>query len=121
MKGSILLIDDADHIRLMLKLTLEFQGHGVTTACNGIEGMARAAEATFDIIFCDIDMPEMNGLEFVARFREKHGTKTPIIMLTAEGGELIQKAMAAGATASISKPFEPIRVLKEVQNQLEAR
>jgi CheY-like chemotaxis protein len=118
MKASILLIDDAEHIQLMLKLTLEFEGHSVATASNGREGMERAAEANYDLIFCDIDMPEMNGLEFVAHYRAKHGPATPIVMLTAEGNELVQKALAAGATAALHKPFEPLRVLKEVQKQV---
>jgi two-component system chemotaxis response regulator CheY len=120
MSANVLVIDDAEHIRTMLQLTLEFEGHRVATAADGAEALAKARDDRFDLIFCDIDMPGMNGLEFVARYREHLDARTPIIMLTAEGGELIQKALAAGATAVVHKPFEPIRVLKEVEKYLGA-
>jgi two-component system, chemotaxis family, chemotaxis protein CheY len=118
MSARILVIDDAEHLRSILQLTLEFEGYTVVTAGNGIEGLERAAEGALDMIFCDIDMPGMNGVEFVARYRAQYGEVTPIIMLTAEGDDLIQKALAVGATAALHKPFEPIRVQKEVEKRL---
>jgi len=118
MSANILVIDDAEHIRTMLQLTLQFEGHRVVTAGDGADALAKARAERFDLIFCDIEMHIMNGLEFVARYRDQVDAKTPIIMLTAEGAELIEKALAAGATAVIRKPFEPIRVLKEIEKHL---
>jgi CheY-like chemotaxis protein len=80
--------------------------------------LALADERDYDLIFCDIEMPTMNGIEFVARFRDRHGATTPVIMLTAESDELTRKALAAGATAAIHKPFEPIRMLQDIEKCL---
>ena len=63
-------------------------------------------------------MPTMNGVDFVARYRDRHGAATPVIMLTAESDDLMRKALAAGATAALSKPFEPIRVLQQIEKYL---
>jgi two-component system chemotaxis response regulator CheY len=118
MSARILVIDDADHIRTVMQLTLKFQGYEVTTANDGQEGLTAAAAAPFDLIFCDIEMPVMNGVEFVRRFRAEVSPATPIILLTAERGELIKQAMALGATATIDKPFEPIILLQKIERYL---
>jgi CheY-like chemotaxis protein len=118
MPAKILVIDDAEHLRSILKVTLEFKGYAVDAAGDGAQGLAWATMNDYGLIFCDIDMPTMNGIEFTARYRAHPRGKAPVIMLTAEGSELIQKALAAGATAAISKPFEPIRVLQEVEKHL---
>lgn len=119
MSGRILIIDDTEHLRAVLELTLKFKGHAVETAADGREGLERArAAGPFDLIFCDIEMPVMNGIEFVKRFRAEFGAETPILMLTAEGDELVAKALAAGATSYIAKPFEPIWLLGEIEKYL---
>lgn len=118
MSAHILIIDDADHIRSVLAVTLEFKGYSVTGAENGQAGLDAAAAHKPDFIFCDIEMPVMNGLEFVRRFRAEVDPNTPILMLTAEGDELIKRAMEAGATGSIRKPFEPIQLLKLLEKHL---
>lgn len=120
MSTRILVIDDVENIRTVLKMTLEFKGFEVVTADNGHEGLAAAAAGKFDLVFSDIAMPVMNGVEFCRRFRAEIDRTTPIIMLTAEGDELVAKAMAEGATATVSKPFEPIRLLGEIEKHLSA-
>jgi two-component system chemotaxis response regulator CheY len=115
MAGRILIIDDALHLRQMLKITLEYKGYTVAEAENGLEGLKAAQGQPFDLILCDIEMPVMNGVEFVRRFRDELGSATPIVMLTAEGGDLMKRALAAGATASLTKPFEPIALLSEIE------
>ena len=67
--ARILIIDDADHMREVLRLTLEFKGHQVDAAADGAAGLALALANNYNIIFCDIEMPVMNGIEFVARQR----------------------------------------------------
>jgi two-component system, chemotaxis family, chemotaxis protein CheY len=114
----ILVIDDAEHLRTVLELTLKFKGYEVVTAANGQEGLEAARAGAFDLVFCDIEMPVMNGIEFVKRFRSEVSRETPVLMLTAEGSELINQALAAGATSAFIKPFEPIRLLKEVEQRL---
>lgn len=111
----VLIIDDSEHLRTVLKLTLQYSGYEVTEAGDGAAGLKLAAEGAFDLILCDIEMPVMNGVEFVRRRREAAGPETPIVMLTAaEDGELARKALAAGATAVLRKPFEPIALLEEI-------
>lgn len=118
MSTRILIVDDSDHIREMLKMTLEFKGYLVTAAEDGRGGLQFALAEPYDLILCDIDMPVMNGLEFVRQYRESVSTATPLIMLTAEGNELTGRAMTAGATAIINKPFEPLAMLDEIEKYL---
>jgi two-component system, chemotaxis family, chemotaxis protein CheY len=118
MNRRILVIDDAEHLRAILKLTLEFGGYEVVDAGDGREGMAAAQAGPFDLIFCDIEMPAMNGIEFVRQYRRDISPSTPIIMLTAEGDELIRRAMEAGATGVIKKPFEPMVLLDLIGKHL---
>lgn len=119
MAARILIIDDSEHLRVVLKLTLEFKGYEAHLAGDGREGLeAVTRQGPFDLIFCDIDMPVMNGLEFVRRYRAEVSSATPIIMLTAEGGELISGALAVGANAAVRKPFEPIQMLREIDKYL---
>jgi CheY-like chemotaxis protein len=117
----ILVIDDAEHLRTVLKLTLEFEGYEVVTADNGQSGLDATRAGAFDLVFCDIEMPVMNGIEFVRRYRAEIDAATPILVLTAEGSELVAQALAAGATSAFVKPFEPIRLLRELQRRLEER
>ena len=118
MSALILIIDDAEHLRAIMKMTLEFKGYTVHEAGDGREGLDAARAYSFDLIFCDIEMPVMNGIEFVRRFRAEVSLATPIVMLTAEGSGPIGHALSAGATAAVSKPFEPIRLLKEIERHL---
>ncbi len=115
MSGRILIIDDADHLREVLKMTLEFKSYEVTMASNGQEGMEAARAGTFDLIFCDIDMPVMNGMDFVRKFRAELGAETPIVMLTAEDQSHINTALEAGANGALVKPFDPIMLLNEIE------
>lgn len=114
MSGRILVIDDSEHLRTILKLTIEFGGYEVVLAENGAEGLDAVKKTPFDLIFCDIEMPVMNGVEFVRRYRAEVSPITPILMLTAEGTDLIRHALASGANNVIMKPFEPIRLMKEI-------
>lgn len=118
MSPRILIIDDSEHLRTMLAVTLKFKSYQVTDAENGLAGLQAALAGTFDLILCDIDMPVMNGLEFVRRFRAEVSPATPILMLTAEDSDLTVRAISAGATAVLCKPFEPIGLLREIERHL---
>jgi two-component system, chemotaxis family, chemotaxis protein CheY len=118
MSGRILVIDDSEHVRAVIRMTLKFKGYEVETAENGSEGLKLAMEDGFDAIFCDIEMPVMGGVEFVEKYREARGDRTPVIILTAEEGNAARAAIQAGASMVLTKPFEPIRLLDEVERQL---
>lgn len=120
MGARILVIDDTEHIRSILTMMLKFKGYAIAEAQNGLEAMEAARGGSFDLIFCDIDMPVMNGVEFVRQYRQEIDKDTPIIMLTAEGNELISTALNVGATACVKKPFEPIHLLGEIEKHLKA-
>jgi CheY-like chemotaxis protein len=118
----ILIIDDVEHLRTVLALTLRFKGYAVELAEDGRDGLERVrAAGPFDLIFCDIEMPVMNGIDFVRHYRAEYGPETPLVMLTAGDDAMIAQAMAAGATTHMIKPFEPIRLLEEVERHLRAK
>lgn len=118
MSPRILAIDDTEHLRTVLRLTLEFKGHQVQLACDGAEALDAARKGPFDLIICDIEMPKVDGVSFVRQYRAEFGPAVPIIMLTAEGDEKIQQARAAGATDAVAKPFEPLHLYETVERHL---
>ena len=119
MAPRILVIEDSNEIQEILQMTLQFNGYNVEGASNGLEGLkAVESRGPFDLIICDLDMPVMSGVEFIRRYRTERPEPTPIIVLTAEMGEAVNEAMAVGANQSIYKPFEPIRLLEEIQKRV---
>ncbi len=118
MSKKILIVDDSDDFRSLLKMTLEIEGYDVADECNGKEGLAAAKRSEYDLVVSDIDMPVMNGLEFVRRFREDVSREIPVITLSAEDRDTMDKALQAGATETISKPFEPFVLIERVNKLL---
>ncbi len=102
----ILVVDDGDENRELVKLVLEQIGLTVDTAENGKIGSDMALEINYDMILMDVSMPEMDGYTAARRMREK-GLKLPIIALTAHAmGEVEQKCMTAGYTGFMTKPID---------------
>jgi two-component system, OmpR family, KDP operon response regulator KdpE len=102
----VLAVDDEPGILRLIKLELSTQGYRVVTASGGEEAIATAEEQRPDIALLDIVMPEMNGLELMARLRER--SSLPIILLTAKGGEADKvRGLEMGADDYIAKPFSP--------------
>lgn len=105
-KQRLLIIDDEDNMRHMLSSMLVRLGYAVETAANGRLGLEALGKGTFDVVLCDIRMPEMDGMEFLRRVGEE-GIKTTIIMMSAFGTvETALQAMRQGAYDYISKPFK---------------
>jgi len=114
---KILVVDDSTMLRDMLVYTLNESGYSdVVEAKDGLEGLQKAKENKFDLIFSDINMPELDGLSMIEKIRQLPGyEKTPILILTTERGEdMKQKGKKAGATGWVVKPFVPERLLKVV-------
>ncbi len=118
MSGRILIIEDQDDFRQLLQMTLDFQGYDVATAENGAKGFDVAKSMDFDLITSDIEMPVMNGIEFVKKYRAEVSQETPIIMLSAAESDIKETAIAAGATQLIEKPFEPIKLTEAIKKLL---
>ena len=112
---KILVIDDDQGLRRSLSLILDEGGHGVVVASNGADGLAVAKNEKPDLIPCDVRMPQMDGLEFLERYRQDEGGAL-VIMMTAYGSvDLAVKAMVAGAYDYIPKPFGADEVLLTIR------
>ena len=115
MPYKILIIDDSENIRSTLSLTLEFKGLEVVEAENGLVGLDRLREDSFDLVFCDLAMPGMNGIEVIKRIREELNlTDLPVIVLSAEAREQKAQALTVGATDWVDKPFAPERIFEVI-------
>ena len=108
--NPILVIDDSAMMRKIIQRLLAQAGlpaDSVLEAANGAEALALLAENTPTLILCDINMPDLSGLELLARIREEQlATGIPIVMITTENGEAqVRQAIALGARGYIRKPF----------------
>lgn len=111
---SILVVDDEERIRRLLKMYLEREGFTIQEAADGSEALEKALETDFDLILLDLMMPEIDGLEVCRRLREKKST--PIIMLTAKGEEANRvQGFEVGTDDYIVKPFSPREVVLRVK------
>ena len=117
--AKILVIDDERSIRNTLKDILEFEKHQVTLAENGKLGLEAAQNNVFDLIFSDIKMPEMDGIELLTQLNEKE-VDVPIIMISGHGNiETAVECIKKGAFDFIEKPIDLNRLLVTVRNALE--
>ena len=115
--GAILVVDDEERIRRLLKMYLEREGYTVEEASNGSEALEKAFENEYVCIILDIMMPEKNGLEVCEIIKENNSV--PIILLTAKGEETDRiKGLEIGADDYIVKPFSPREVTLRVKSIL---
>ena len=116
---KILIIDDERSIRATLKEILEFEKYLVVTAQDGIEGYKMAEEKNFDLIFCDIKMPKIDGIETLKKIVENN-ILSPVIMISGHGDiETAVETLKIGAFDYIEKPLDLNRVLTCVRNALD--
>lgn len=121
MMTKILIIDDERSIRNTLKDILEFEKHHVVLAENGKIGLEMALHQHFDLIFSDIKMPEMDGVELLALLKEKE-VDAPIVMISGHGSiETAVECIKKGAFDFIEKPIDLNRLLITVRNALEKK
>lgn len=114
--GKILIIDDERAIRRALREILEFEEFEVDEAEDGIQGIDKATAETFDIIFCDIKMPNMDGMEVLDALKEA-AIETPVIMISGHGTiDTAVQALKKGAFDFIEKPLDLNRILVTVRN-----
>jgi len=116
---KILIIDDESSIRRTLKEILEFENYKVDAAEDGKAGLKAATEKEYDVIFCDIKMPRMDGLEVLAELK-KAGVNTPVIMISGHGNiETAVDSIKTGAYDFIEKPLDLNRILVTIKNALD--
>lgn len=117
--AKILVIDDERSIRNTLKDILEFENHKITLAENGKAGLDVATSADFDLIFSDIKMPEMDGIELLAQLMEKE-IEAPVVMISGHANiDTAVDCIKKGAFDFIEKPIDLNRLLITVKNALE--
>jgi two-component system chemotaxis response regulator CheY len=115
----ILIVDDSAVMRKIVERSLRQAGLGIAQvleAGNGIEALAAVQQQRVDLILCDINMPVMDGLEFVKQLDSTENAKgVPVVMITTEGSEgHVMQALSAGARGYIRKPFTPDQIKEQV-------
>lgn len=114
-----LIVDDSSVMRKIVERSLRQAGIGVTQvfeAGNGAEALGVLKDNQVDLILCDINMPVMDGLEFLQQLPTVANAKgVPVVMITTEGSEAhVVKALSCGARGYIRKPFTPEQVKEHV-------
>ncbi len=117
--ASILVIDDEKSIRNTLQEILEYESHKVDLATNGPEGLELFDKGTYDIVLCDIKMPDMDGLEVLDKLMEK-SHDAAVIMISGHGNiDTAVDAIKKGAYDFIEKPLDLNRLLVTIRNAME--
>jgi DNA-binding response OmpR family regulator len=121
--SHILVVEDDADIRDYLSFRLELDGHRVTTAVDGLEGLTTAQAEPPDLILVDWMMPRMTGLELCLQVTDDPDLAgTPVIMLTARSQEVdVERGFAAGATDYLVKPFSAVELSSRVTSALRLR
>jgi len=116
MRKSILIIDDSISVRNIIRKTLELTGFDLAEAVDGVDALEKLKEKKFNLILCDINMPRMDGIQFLKAIQAlPEHSGIPVIMLTTESSETFKRAgKEAGAKAWIVKPFKPDQLLMGV-------
>lgn len=111
---NILVVDDEERIRRLLRMYLEKEGYAIDEAENGEQALSLALEKDFDLILLDVMLPGMDGIEVCSKIRQTKAT--PIIMLTAKGEESNRvQGFEVGADDYVVKPFSPREIIYRVK------
>jgi CheY-like chemotaxis protein len=125
--ARILIVDDDNAVRITIKLLLERAGHSVVAASDGRAGLAMFEADEFDLLFLDIFMPGMDGIETMRQVHQRRPL-VPIIVIsgkpiTLDSGktpDFLTMATKLGAVSSLQKPFKPAALIEAVDKCLEA-
>ena len=119
-KRTILVVDDFDDTRLLLRTWLEKRGFRVVEAEDGIKAIATAQEVRPDLIIMDVEMPELDGLSATRKIKSiKELSDVPVVAVSAYGAEQFRsEALAAGCQEYVSTPFEPIDLERLIRSLL---
>lgn len=115
---TILVVDDFDDTRLLLRTWLERRGFRVIEAENGVEAVDKARHESPDLIIMDMEMPQLDGLSATRRIRQQENlSATPIVAVSAYGADQFRElALAAGCDEYVSTPFEPVALERIIRS-----
>ncbi|MEK8046133.1 response regulator [Ideonella margarita] len=116
MSKTVMIIDDSGSFRTIVKLALQKAGYTVVEACDGQDALQKLEGQKLNLVVCDVNMPNMDGITFVKHLKASPAHKfLPVIMLTTESQEAKKaEGRAAGARAWITKPFQPSQLVDAV-------
>ena len=116
MAKKVMIVDDSGSFRTVVKLALQKAGYEVVEAVDGKDACTKLDGRKLNLIVCDVNMPNMDGLTFLKHVKTQANYKfTPVIMLTTESQESKKaEGKAAGARAWITKPFQPSTLVDAV-------
>ena len=117
--ATILVVDDEEYIRSLLRHVLSQAGHTVLEAANGNEGLERFQQTDVDIVFTDLMMPGMGGLELIEALRVA-SAEVHIIAMSVLGHDAFPRARELGASSTFDKPFSVSEVLLAVDKLLDS-
>jgi len=119
--AHVLVVDDETSIRTAIRQILEYEGHDVSVAEDGMDALDEVAERRPDLIFLDVKMPGLDGLETLARIRE-NDPQALVVMISGHGTiETAVEATRAGAFDFLQKPLDSDRLLVTLRNALKVR
>ena len=112
MSKTILTVDDSKSMRQAVRFALEPLGYDMVEAEDGVDGLDKLAENHVDLVITDLNMPNLDGIEFIAKVRESGKYPgLPLVMLTTEGqAEKMRAGKKAGASGWIVKPFNELQL-----------
>lgn len=114
------MIEDDPSVQKLVRLTLELEGHVVTVIDRGLEGPATAERLGVELVVLDVMLPEVDGLDVCRALRGNPGAANlGVVMLSARAqASDVDAGLAAGADAYVTKPFEPLDLLRRVEEVL---
>ncbi|MCA1840259.1 MAG: two-component system response regulator [Actinomycetota bacterium] len=123
MAHSILVVDDEPDVILLCRVNLEFEGYEVREAHDGAEALQLMAQEPPDLVLLDVMMPAMDGWQVLATMNSSPDTTgIPVVMLTAKAQDRDQiRGLSSGAIDYVTKPFNPVALLRTVKDALEVR
>ncbi len=118
---TVLIVDDSATIRKLLAYILKKKNYVIAEAEDGIDAMEKLSHIQVDLVIVDLNMPNMDGIEFVRNLRDNYYyMDTPIIMLAATKDDKLKKdAFDAGVNMFLNKPVQPNVLLYKVESLLQ--
>ena len=119
---TVLIVDDDEGTRALVRASLELEGFDVREAASGTEGLSALEQDPPDLILLDVMMPQMDGWEMLRRVQEQHGGAIPVVMFSGQVDEnAADEAAERGASGFVGKPFDPQQLMDRAKQILGAR